>query len=144
MTANNIDLSIARLQAIALACTSVSIKSAPTYPVDNAEPTPFSIAHVVSGEINSGDATYGLLFTDVSVDFFFSRNSLLQTYGYIDAIVKEYSARLIGDPTLAGNIPTISFPVPFTVEPKKWNDVPYIILAFQVRIKTNENAQATT
>lgn len=140
---NNIDNAVARLQALALACTSVSIKSAPTYPVENAEPAPFSIAHIVGGEINSGDATYGILFSDVSVDFFFSRNSLIQAYGYVDAIVKEYSARLTGDPTLAGTIPTISFPVPFTVEPKNWNGVPYIILAFQVRIKTNENAQAT-
>lgn len=143
MTNNNIDAAVARLQALALACTSVSIKSAPTYPVENAEPAPFTIAHIVDGEIQSGDITYGLLFTTIAVDFLFSRTSLLQAYGFIDAIAKEYPARLIGDPTLFNNVTTISFPVPFSLRTETWNKVPFEILTFLVKLKTNINTQAT-
>lgn len=141
---NNIDTAIARLQALALACTSVTIKSAPTYPVENAEPAPFAIAHVVGGEILSGDATFGNMFTDVAVNIFFSRaGGMIQAYQQIDLLHKEYCARLIGDPTLAGSVQTIVFPIPFIVESKAWNKVPYEILTFTTRVKTNITAQAT-
>jgi len=133
--ANDIDNAIARLQSLALQCSSVTIKAAPTYPVEDAGVLPLAIAHLSSGNVNPSDATMARIFPTINVDFHFSRVSLRQAYAQIDAIVQEYSKRLCGDPTLNGNVASIVFPVQFNITPAKWDSVFTQMLSFTIPLK---------
>ena len=65
-TPNSIDNAIARLQDLAAACTSLTIKSAPDYPIENADPFPFSAAYISSGEFKATNANTTHLFPVIS------------------------------------------------------------------------------
>jgi hypothetical protein len=137
--ANVIDNAVARLQTLALACTSVSIKSAPSYPIENADPAPFVISYIKRGQNMGGDATFLTLMPVVEVVFFFNRSSLKSAYQQADAIALEYNQRLCGDPTLNAIIDTLNFPIDFTVGPMEWNKVPFTTLTFTIKFKTLES-----
>jgi hypothetical protein len=141
---NAIDDAINRLQHLALRCTSVRIKSAPDFPVEDAGMLPLSIAHAVQGEITVGDAsTVGFVPCTISVDFYFNRVSMKQAYEQIDAIIDEYGRRLAGDPTLNGKVDTIIFPVPYSVRPATWDKVATQMLQFLVSVKVLDTPQTT-
>jgi hypothetical protein len=145
-TPNSVDGAIARLQALARACSSVTIKSAPDYPVENAEPLPFSIAHLVSGNGIAQNATSTKLIMTAGVDFLFTRDNLKLAYQQSDAIAFEYMQRLHGDPTLNGTIDTIIMtndqPATFSVEPFEWGAVTLHGLLFTIAFKTLETPMA--
>ena len=134
-----IDSAVARLQALALACTSVSIKSAPNFPVENAEPAPFVVSYIRRGENTGGDSTFFNLIPTVEVIFFFNRSSLADAYAKSDAIALEYNQRLCGDPTLSETVGTIEFPVTFEVGPAEWNKVPFTALTFTIKLNSIKN-----
>ena len=135
---SSIDNAIARLQALALASTDVTIKAAPAKPVEDAGVLPIAIAHVVSGE---GDAIADWVETRavINVDFHFSRISLKQAYTEIDACAAEYLRRLAGDPNLNSTVDAIVFPVTFSVTPTQWDSVATQMLSFSVTVKTKES-----
>lgn len=135
---STIDNAIARLQALALASTSVDIGTAPNAPIEDATDLPMSIAHLSSGEV-AMHSSINFLFPVISVDFHFDITSLTQAYTQINSIAQEYGQRLAGDPTLNSTVDTIVFPVPFTVEPMTYDSVPTLMLRFDVTIKTMEN-----
>lgn len=137
---NAIDDAIARLQDLSQACTSVKIKSAPDYPVEMAEPAPFSIAHVARGEgIVEGSGALKFIAL-ANVDFYFSLVNLKQAYQQLDLIALEFMQRLGGDPTLNGKISTILFsednhPVCEDVGAVNWGSVPFHLLRFTIPFK---------
>jgi hypothetical protein len=133
-----IDNAIKRLQAIALACEDVKIKHAPDYPIDDAAVMPFSIAHLISGTSQADNASTCRFLPVVAVDFHFSRVSIGNAYKQIDLIAIEYARRLSGDPTLAGAVDTIVFPVSFQVVAAEWDRVATQMLRFSVPLKTLE------
>jgi hypothetical protein len=136
---NAIDNAIARLQDLSQACTTVTIKSAPDYPVENAEPAPFSIAHLASGEVIAQSSGWVRILPIVNVDFYFSLTSLKQAYQQLDLIAVEYARRLAGDPTLNGTIDTIVFEG-LTFEDiggLQWGSVPFHVLRFSIPLKIN-------
>jgi hypothetical protein len=145
---NVIDNAIARLQDIALACTSVTIKSAPDYPIENADPFPMAITHLAEGEAFAVNSSTLQFMPTVNVDFHFSRINLKQAYQQSDLIALEYLQRLAGDPTLNGVVDTIQInganPVTFAVEPVDWGGVISQMLRFVVQLKTLETPLATT
>src|SRR3990167_11423168 len=96
---NAIDNAIARLQNIAAACTSVTFKSAPDYPVDNVEPFPCSVCYIGGGQFVLTNATIHHNFPTINLELHFSRVNLKQAYQQIDAIALEFPKRLAGDPT---------------------------------------------
>jgi len=137
---NAIDDAIARLQDLAQACTSVTIKSAPDYPVSNAEPAPFTIAHLASamGVVEGAGAMKFLAVAHV--DFYFSLVNLKQAYQQLDLIALEYMQRLGGDPTLNGKVSTIKFsegdsPTCEDAGAVPWGSVPFHMLRFVIPFK---------
>jgi len=133
---------VERLQAIAGQVTGV--KHAPQYPVEDALTLPLCIAHLTGGESTMDDATQYRHFANLSADFHVSRISLRQAYSQIGAIADEFTARLAGDPTLAGNVDTIVFPIQYTVSPAEWDRVTTQMISFTVRVKTMSIPQAST
>jgi hypothetical protein len=142
---NAIDNAIARLQDLALSCTSVIIKAAPDYPVEDASILPMSIAYFYNGTIESGDAsTVAFLPTVINVDFYFSRVSLKQAYQQSDAIYFEYGCKLKGDPTLNGKVDTIIFPIQIMSRAMEWNKIAVQMLRFSIPVKIIDTPQVST
>lgn len=147
-TPNNLDNAIARLQALALQCTSVAIRSAPNYPIENADPFPMVVTHLVSGSGFAMNASTLQFMPTVSIDFLFSRTNLKLAYQQMDAIALEYLQRLAGDPTLNGALDTIQIsrenPVTFEIGPIEWDQVTAQMLSIRVQFKTLETPTAST
>ena len=139
----SVDAAIARLEALALACTSVDIKSAPLYPVDNAMPCPFVITHHGSGSGTPQNGTSVLFNPSINVDFMFSDANIGAAYHDMDAIALEFMQRLCGDPRLNNTVNTIVFPVTYEISPTEWNNVVLQMLRFIVPLKTLETPTTT-
>ena len=145
---DTISNAIARLQDIALACTTITIKSAPDYPLENAEPTPFVIAHMQSGDIIASNKTMLKPIVMVNSDFYFSAVNLKQAYQQMDLLIMEYSKRLAGDPTLNGTVTTIILgedrhPTFENLGIGKWGTIDLQLLRFSIPIKSLETPQST-
>lgn len=130
-----VDSAIARLQDLVQACTAVTVRLAPDYPISDASMLPLSIAHLVEGSGQADTADQTRLLLTANVDVHFSRQSLKDAYQKIDAIAVEYLQRLAGDPTLNGTVDTIVFPVTFTVSPAQWDNVQTQMITFVVQFK---------
>lgn len=145
-SANVLDNAIARLQDLALAITSVTIRSAPDYPIENADPFPMVITHLVGGSGFAMNASTLQFMPTVSVDFLFNRSNLKLAYQQSDAVALEYMQRLAGDPTLNGLLDTIQIsrdnPVSFEIGPIEWNQVIAQMLSFKIAFKTLETPTA--
>ena len=133
-----IDSAITRLQALALSSSDLTVRAAPSYPVEDAGVFPIAIAHVIEGETVLSNATLTSVFPTIAVDFHFNRTDLKKAYTDIDALIVEYSKKLGGDPTLSGAVDTIVSPIPFTTSPVTWGSVETIMLRFAVQIKSLE------
>lgn len=138
-----IDDAISRLQAIALACTSETIKEAPDYPPEDAAILPMAVAYIASGTGQADNATDVRLLLTVNVDIHFNRISMKSAYRQINNIIPEYLERLAGDPTLDGNVDTIVFPVSFDVGPSEWDKLITQCVTFTVPLKFLEDPQTT-
>ena len=134
-----IDDAIDRLQTIALACTALNIKGAPSKPVEDAMVLPLAIAHLSEGSGSCDDATTARLLMTISVDFHFSRVSIKSAYTEIYKLIPEYLQRLAGDPTLNGKVDTIVFPVTFTISAAQWDRVTTQMVSFKVPVKYRES-----
>jgi len=130
-----IDTAITRLQALAQQ-TSVTVRHAPAYPVDDASVLPMAIAHLASGRMLGGDATANIQVHNIGVDFHVNRQSLRQAYAELDTIVPEYIDLLAGDPTLAGAVDTIQIDnVIYNIAPAQWDRVTTLCAFFTVPVK---------
>jgi len=130
-----VDSAIARLQDLVQACTTVTVRLAPDYPISDASMLPLSIAHLVEGSGQADTADQTRLLLTANVDVHFARQSLKDAYQKIDAIAVEYLQRLAGDPTLNGTVDTIIFPVTFTVTPAQWDNVQTQMITFVIQFK---------
>jgi len=140
-----IDTAILRIQTLALACSSsdVTVKQAPTYPIDSAMALPLVITHILGGNGRVNEATTLKLESTLAVDFHFNRQSLKQAYTEINAIWPAFQARMAGDPTLNGAVDTIQFPIPGEILPAEWDGVTTQMLRFTVQVKTLETPVST-
>jgi hypothetical protein len=134
-----IENAVKRLQVLALSCAE--IKHAPDYPTEDAAVLPFAVAHLSSGTASPDNKTTLRFLPIVNVDFHFSRVNLANAYRQASAVALEYSAKLGGDPTLAGAVDTIVFPVTFDVAAAEWDRVTTLMLRFSIPLKTLENMQ---
>lgn len=130
-----VDDAIAKLQDHVLACTTVTIRDAPDYPVNDAGILPIALAHLVSGSGQADTADQTRLLLTANVDVHFNQNIIKDAYQKIDKIAVEYLKRLAGDPTLGGTVDTIIYPVEFTVTPTQWNAVATQMISFTVNFK---------
>lgn len=136
---------IQRLQALALACSSstVPIRRAPDYPVEDASVLPMAITHLASGQGIANNATTLQFMPVVNVDFHFPRTSLKQAYQYVDEIALTFSQRLAGDPNLNGTVDTVVFPYAFEVGVVDYDEIQTMMLRFSVPLKTLETPTST-
>lgn len=149
-----IDNAITRLMNIAQACTTVTFKSAPDYPVENAEPFPCAIGYVNGGEFVLTNRTVHHNFPTLALECHFSRVNIKQAYQQINAIAIELPKRLAHDPTLDGSIDTIvatpDRPITYEVRPFLWTpqgvtpQVVSLMLKFTIPIKTLQAPQSTS
>lgn len=139
-TPTTIDNAIARLQDIVQECTGVTIKSAPDYPIENADPFPFSAAYLKSGTAKFTNASTTHIFPVLTLEIHFSRVNIKNTYQNINAIALELPRRLAKDPTLNGTVSTIiateSEPITWEVAPFAYNTITSEVLKFEIPFKT--------
>jgi len=133
-----IDNAVQRLQTIALAITSETVRGAPSYPVEDASVLPLAIAHIASGSGQADESTTARLLLTVNVDFHVSRVSMKSAYTQLNNIIPEFLQRLAGDPTLSGNVDSIVFPVTFQVSAAQWDRVVTQMASFAVPLKFRE------
>ncbi len=100
----SIDTAIARLQDLVQECTTVTIKSAPDYPIENADPFPMSIAYISGVSAYAMNATTTPIFPVITLEIHFSRVNLKDVYTKLNAIALELPKRIAGDPTLNGTV----------------------------------------
>lgn len=139
-TPTTIDNAIARLQDLVQECTTLTIKSAPDYPIENADPFPMSVAYISSGEVEFTNASMTRIFPVLSLEIHFSRVNIKNAYQNIDAIALEFPRRLAKDPTLNGTVSTVIATkdqrLPFEVSPFDWGKVQSQMLKFTIPFKT--------
>lgn len=137
---NAIDNAIARVQDIVGEITGIEFKSAPDYPIENADPFPMSIAYVGGGQFYATNATVHHNFPALVVEFHFSRVNLKQTYQQINSVILEFPRRIVADPTLAGNVTTVVMtqdqPIQYSVRPFQFGKVMSQMLMYTIPIKT--------
>lgn len=135
-----IDNAIARIQDIAQACTTVTIKSAPDYPIENADPFPMSIVFVSNISAMATNASTVTMFPVLSMEIHFSRVNLKDTYQKLNEIMIEFPRRIAGDPTLGGAVDTVIMSgderLEGTVTPFDWGKVQSEMLKFNIKFKT--------
>ena len=144
--ANAIDNAIARIQVLVDNLTSVTFKSTPDYPIENADPFPMSVVYLGGGQFSATNATVHHNFPTINVEFHFSRVNLKQTYQQINAVALEFPKRIVADPTLAGTVTTIVMsgeqPITYTVRPFEFGKVISQMMLFVIPIKTLQTPQA--
>ena len=138
----SIDLAITRLQDLIMECTTVTIKSAPDYPIENADPFPMSIAYVSGVSAYAMNGTTTPVFPVITLEIHFSRVNLRDTYIKMNSIALELPRRIAGDPTLSGTVDTVIMtrdePIEGTITPFDWGGVKSEMLKFQIRVKMLE------
>jgi hypothetical protein len=144
---NDIDRAAARIQDLVRAIPGITIKSAPDYPGENAEPLPFCVVYAANGAFHATNATVLHNFPVIAVEFHFSRLNLKQMQQQINTVVYEFPRRLAGDPTLDGNVITVLMTqenqVEYTSGPFEWAGVTTHRLLFPVPIKLRPTPQTT-
>lgn len=139
-TPTTIDNAIARLQDLVQECTGVAIKSAPDYPIENADPFPMSAAYLSSGRARFTNASTVHVFPVITLEIHFSRVNIKNTYQNINAIALELPRRLAKDPTLNGNVSTIlatpENELVWEVAPFNWGSIQSEMLKFSIPFKT--------
>ena len=138
----SIDTVIARLQDLVQECTTVTIKSAPDYPIENADPFPMSIAYVSGVSAYTMNGTTTPVFPVITLEIHFSRVNLRDTYIKMNSIALELPKRIAGDPTLNNTVDTVIMtrdePIEGTITPFDWGGVKSEMLKFQIRVKMLE------
>lgn len=134
-----IDDAIVKIQTIALLVqynsSGDTIRSAPSTPVESADVLPLAITYIASGTAQADDVTSARLLYTINTDFHVSRISMKSAYSQLDTIIPDFCRRLAGDPTLAGTVDTIVFPVSFEVGPAQWDAVVTQMASFSIPIK---------
>ena len=135
-----IDDAIVKIQTHALLVAfnssgSKTVRSAPSYPVDDAAVLPLAITYIADGYFESGDVTSARLFYTINTDFHVARASMKSAYTQLDIIIPDFSRRLMGDPTLGATVDTIVYPVEFSVGPAVWDAVVTQMASFSIPVK---------
>lgn len=135
-----IDNAIAAIQNHVEAITGVTFKSAPDYPIENADPFPMSVGYVSGLEVEFTNASMSKMFPTLTLELHFSRVNLKNTYQNINAVAIELPRRLAKDPTLGGTvssiIATVDRRIVGTVSPFEWGKVQSQLLKFEIPFKT--------
>jgi len=137
--ADEIANAVARVQDIVQSMTTVTFKSYPDFPIENADPFPMSIAYMSSGTFVASNASTTHIFPVIRAEFHFSRVNLKRVYQDIYNVAIEFSRRMAGDPTLNATVITIvatnDQQLQFVARPFNWGTVTSEALIFEIPIK---------
>ena len=137
-----IDDAILKIQTIALLCnynsSSDTVRSAPSYPVEDATVLPLAITYIAEGSVQADDITSARLLYTINTDFHVRRDHMKSAYSQLDIIIPDFCKRLAGDPTLGGTVDTIVYPATFTVGPAQWDAIVTQMASFSIPIKILE------
>jgi hypothetical protein len=137
--ASEIDNAVARLADIVLSMSTIAIKSAPDYMVENVEPCPFAAIYASGARVYATNSTVLHNYITIAVEFHLSRINIKQMQQQANAIMYEFPRRLAGDPTLNGTVETILFsadnPIEATSGPFEWQQVSTHRILFPVPVK---------
>lgn len=136
--ASEVANAIARIQDIVGALTTVTFKSYPDFPIENADPFPMAITYESAGDFFCvGKTVY--IFPVIRTEMHFSRVNLKNAYTNIYNVSIEFAERLAGDPTLNATVETIIMTdaqrVSFLSRPFDWGSVKSEALIFEIPIK---------
>ena len=112
-----------------------TVRSAPSYPVEDAAVLPLTVTYISEGSMGGGDVTSARLFSTINADFHVSRSVMKSAYMQLNIIIPDFLRRVAGDPTLGATVDTIVFPITFTVGPAVWDSVVTQMVSFQIPIK---------
>jgi hypothetical protein len=145
--ASEIDNAVARLADLALGMTTITLKSAPDYMVENVEPCPFAAIYASGARVYATNSTVLHNFVTIAVEFHVSRVNIKLMQQQANAIMYEFPRRLAGDPTLNGTVETILFsadnPIEATSGPFEWGQVTTHRILFPVPVKFRPAPQTT-
>jgi hypothetical protein len=145
--ASEIDNAVARLADLALGMTTITLKSAPDYMVENVEPCPFAAIYASGVRTYATNSTVLHNFVTIAVEFHVSRVNIKLMQQQANAIMYEFPRRLAGDPTLNGTVETILFsadnPIEATSGPFEWGQVTTHRILFPVPVKFRPAPQTT-
>jgi hypothetical protein len=145
--ASEIDNAAARLADLARGMTSITIKSAPDYMVENVEPCPFAAIYASGARVYATNSTVLHNYVTIAVEFHVSRVNIKVMQQQANAIMYEFPRRLAGDPTLNGTVETILFsadnPIEATSGPFEWGQVTTHRILFPVPVKFRPAPQTT-
>lgn len=137
--ADEVTNAVVQVQAIVAALTSVTFKSRPTYPIENADPFPMSIVYMSGGNLIASNKSTAHIFPTIRAEFHFSRANLQDVYPTIYNVAIEFARRLAGNPTLTGTVDTIvatnDAQLPFEARPFDWGKVVSEALIFEIPLK---------
>jgi hypothetical protein len=125
---------IERLQELAAECTGV--KYSPTYPPEKALVYPFTIAFPETGQMGSEAKSQARDIHTVIVEFHVAPN--LQRNAAIEKaipLIEEYSHKLVNDPTLAGAVGNIVFPITYDFGALRWGETEDIGFRWRIPLK---------
>lgn len=139
---SDIDLAIEVIQSLARSMTTVRVKSAPDYPIENVDPLPMVVSYLGSGEFMFTNATVHHNFPVIVVEFHLSRINLREAYKQAQSIAIEFPQLLAGNPTLDATVQTIvatsDSRITYSVRPFVWRDNPALVthmVRFDIPIK---------
>jgi hypothetical protein len=137
--ASEIDNAVARLADLALGMTTITLKSAPDYMVENVEPCPFAAIYASGARTYATNSTVLHNYVTIAVEFHLSRINIKAMQQQANAIMYEFPRRLAGDPTLNGTVETILFSVDSPIEATSgeflWKDISTHRIVFPVPVK---------
>lgn len=135
-----IDNAVAAIQAHVLAITNVSFKSAPDYPIENADPFPFSAGYISTLEAEFTNASMTKIFPVLTFELHFNRTNIKFAYQCINAVAIELPRRLAKDPTLGGTVSSIIATkdqrMTAEVAPFEYGSIKSQMLKFNIPFKT--------
>jgi len=135
---STIDNVIDRLQEIILELTSEDIRNAPSFPPEDLNVLPQSVAYN-DGAIIDVSAQQVIMKVVIRLEVYVNRNPLKLSLGQINNIAVELSRRLGGDPSLNSTCSTIVFPISYTTFPAVYNRISSECISFSITVKIMES-----
>lgn len=134
MPTQSLQAAIAQLQTYAL--TLAGVKTAPAYAPDGVGPFPFVVSYPGEGEWTPEDASGKRNLHRIKTEIHVARAGDLPKA--LEAVIpynELFGNKICANPTLAGTVATVVFPITYTFGPMAWGGVQTIGYRFTIPIK---------
>jgi len=128
---------IQALQDLTIALTGV--REAPDYPPGSLGPTPTFLAVPVSGQYTGQNQDLAKNRHVIALQLWVARNDLARDVTTMLPYIDTVSNMLLKDVTLGGKAETIVMPITYSIGPREYGKLTYLVCEWQITIK-QENA----